>query len=91
MGIFNFFIVIPEITASLTFQPLVKHVFKNNPLYVVMLGGVCLLVAAALVAIVNDVSDRVPVASVISGDEHELLTTQVTAQPVPSTGLIDKE
>jgi maltose/moltooligosaccharide transporter len=91
MGIFNFFIVIPEITASLTFQPLVKHVFKNNPLYVVMLGGVCLLVAAALVAIVNDVSDRVPVASVISGDEHELLTTQVTAQPVPSSGLIDED
>ena len=40
MGIFNFFIVIPEITASLTFQPLVKYVFHNNPLYVVMLGGV---------------------------------------------------
>ena len=87
MGIFNFFIVIPEITASLTFQPLVKYVFHNNPLYVVMLGGVCLLIAAALVSIVRDVSDRVPVASVISGDEHEALTIPVTSQPVPSTGL----
>src|SRR4029078_12113866 len=27
MGIFNFFIVIPEIIASLTFQPLVRYVF----------------------------------------------------------------
>ena len=54
MGVFNFFIVIPNIIASLTFQPLVKHVFHNNPLYVVMLGGACLLVAAACVAIVRD-------------------------------------
>ena len=90
MGIFNFFIVIPEIIASLTFQPLVKHVFHNNPLYVVMLGGVCLLIAAALVAIVRDVSDRVPIDAMISADEHEPLTIPVTAQPVPSTGLIDK-
>jgi maltose/moltooligosaccharide transporter len=54
MGVFNFFIVIPEIVASLSFQPLVKHVFHNNPVYVVMLGGVSLLVAAALVARVTD-------------------------------------
>ena len=90
MGVFNFFIVIPEITAALTFQPLVKHVFNNNPLYVVMLGGVCLLIAAALVAIVRDVADQIPVGSVIHGDEREPLLTQGTAQPVPSTGLVDK-
>ncbi|HTG15635.1 MAG TPA: MFS transporter, partial [Blastocatellia bacterium] len=59
MGIFNFLIVIPEIVASLTFQPLVRHVFDNNPLYVVMLGGASLLVAAALVVRVRDVADRV--------------------------------
>src|SRR5436305_13413940 len=92
MGVFNFFIVIPEITAALTFQPLVKHVFNNNPLYVVMLGGVCLLFAAALtLLIVRDVADRVPLGAVLRGDQHEPLTTQVTAQPVPSTGLIDDE
>ena len=90
MGIFNFFIVIPEITASLTFQPLVKHVFHNNPVYVVMLGGVCLLIAAALVAIVRDVADRVPVDAVLSADEHEPLTVPGSVQPVPSTGLIDE-
>jgi maltose/moltooligosaccharide transporter len=91
MGVFNFFIVIPEIIAALTFQPLVKRVFNNNPLYVVMLGGACLLLAALLVSIVDDVSARVPVGDVIKGDEHEPLTTQVTAQPVPSTGLLDDE
>ncbi len=54
MGVFNFFIVIPEILASVTFQPLVKYVFHNNPLYVVMLGGASMLVAALLVARVQD-------------------------------------
>lgn len=54
MGVFNFFIVIPEIIASLGFQPLVKHVFHDNPVYVVMMGGVSLLIAAALVPRVQD-------------------------------------
>lgn len=54
MGVFNFFIVIPEILASVTFQPLVKHVFHSNPLYVVMLGGASMLVAALLVTRVED-------------------------------------
>ncbi len=67
MGVFNFFIVIPEIVASLTFQPLVKHVFQNNPLYVVMMGGASMLVAALLVVRVRDVgaeaaARRAPVA-----------------------------
>jgi maltose/moltooligosaccharide transporter len=89
MGIFNFFIVIPEIVASLTFQPLIKYVFNNNPLYVVMLGGACMLVAAALVTRVRDVGD-VPQQAVIAGDEHELFIPQGSVQPVPSTGLIDE-
>jgi hypothetical protein len=33
----------------------------------------------------------VPEAAVIEADEHELLTVQESAQPVPSTGLIDEE
>jgi maltose/moltooligosaccharide transporter len=92
MGVFNFFIVIPEITAALTFQPLVKYVFNNNPLYVVMLGGVCLLVAAALtLLLVKEAPEGAPTGAVIRGDQHEPLTTQGTAQPVPSTGLVDNK
>jgi maltose/moltooligosaccharide transporter len=89
MGVFNFFIVIPEIIASLTFRPLVKHVFNNNPLYVVMLGGASLLVAAALVGRVRDVADRSLPGAVIAADEREHFTVQESAQPVPSTGLIE--
>ena len=91
MGVFNFFIVIPEIIASLTFQPLVRHVFGNNPLYVVMLGGASLLAAAALVVRVTEVSREVPEADVIAADERASLLVQESAQPVPSTGLIDEE
>jgi maltose/moltooligosaccharide transporter len=48
MGIFNFFIVVPEILAALTFGPLVKNLLHGNLVHAVMAGGVCLLVAAIL-------------------------------------------
>ncbi|HEY9755809.1 MAG TPA: MFS transporter [Oculatellaceae cyanobacterium] len=54
MGVFNFFIVIPEIIASVCFQPLVKNVFHDNPMYVVMMGGSSLLLAALCVIRVED-------------------------------------
>jgi maltose/moltooligosaccharide transporter len=54
MGVFNFFIVIPEIIASLSFEKLVHNVFNNNPLYVVMMGGASMLIAAVLMVIVKD-------------------------------------
>ena len=54
MGIFNFFIVVPEILASLALQPVVKHLFNNDPVKVVMLGGASLLVAAIATQFVHD-------------------------------------
>ncbi len=48
MGIFNFFIVLPEILAALFFGPLVKNLLGGNLVYAVMAGGVCLLLAAGL-------------------------------------------
>lgn len=48
MGIFNFFIVLPEILAALTFGPLVKNYLGGNLVHAVMAGGVCMLIAAAL-------------------------------------------
>jgi maltose/moltooligosaccharide transporter len=55
MGIFNFFIVIPEILASIALEPIVKDVFGNNPVKVVMLGGASMLVAALCALRVKDV------------------------------------
>jgi maltose/moltooligosaccharide transporter len=48
MGIFNFFIVLPEIIAALTFGPAVKHFLGGNLVYAVMAGGVFMLVAALI-------------------------------------------
>jgi maltose/moltooligosaccharide transporter len=94
MGVFNFFIVIPEIIASLGFGPLIRAVFgegnPNAPVYVVMIGGVCLLIAAACVSFVRDVGSRdVPEAAVIAADAKTPLATSGSAQPVPSSGLVD--
>ena len=54
MGIFNFFIVIPEILASVFFGWIMNHVLHNNRLAAVVAGGLFLLVAAALMQRVTD-------------------------------------
>jgi len=95
MGVFNFFIVIPEITQALTFGPLIRGIFGENnprsPLYVVLVGGCFMLLAALLVTRVRDVADSgVPEQAVIDGDKDELFTVPESVQPVPSTGLSDK-
>ncbi|HXZ81561.1 MAG TPA: MFS transporter [Terriglobales bacterium] len=56
MGIFNFFIVIPEITASLAFGWVMLHLLHNNRLAAVITGGVFMVLAAALVLRVQDVA-----------------------------------
>jgi len=48
MGIFNFFIVLPEIIASLTFGWIMSNMLDNNRLTAVMIGGVLMLIAAFL-------------------------------------------
>lgn len=48
MGLFNFFIVIPEIIAALGFGWVMESVLDNNKLHAVMLGGALLVVAALL-------------------------------------------
>jgi len=96
MGVFNFFIVIPEIFQALTFGPLIRAVFgaenHNAPLYMVMLGGVFMLMAALLVTRVEDVGDlNVAEDLVLKADQKEAFTIPENVQPVPSTGLIDED
>lgn len=58
MGIFNFFIVIPEILASLFLGKIVQSIFGEGsieaPMYVVAAGGFSLLIAAFCVRFVDD-------------------------------------
>lgn len=48
MGIFNFFIVLPEIIASLGFGWLMKNVLGNNRMAALTIGGVLMIIAAAV-------------------------------------------
>jgi maltose/moltooligosaccharide transporter len=54
MGIFNFFVVTPEILASLFFGWIMTHFLHNNRIYAIIAGGVCMLVAAGLMQRVTD-------------------------------------
>jgi len=56
MGIFNFFIVIPEIIASLGFGWVMLHVLHSNRLAAVVTGGIFMLLAALLMRRVEDTS-----------------------------------
>ena len=91
MGVFNFFIVIPEITQALTFGPLIRGIFGANnprsPLYVVIVGGCFMIIAALLVMRVRDVGDNGPENGVLEADRNELFIVSESVQPVPSTGL----
>jgi maltose/moltooligosaccharide transporter len=91
MGVFNLFIVIPQIVMSLIVPNIFNSVLGADPRNAVVLGGISLLVAAASVVIVNDVHAPVPLSEVLGADATEHLTVQESAQAVPSTGLIDEK
>ncbi|MCB0753096.1 MAG: MFS transporter [Ignavibacteriae bacterium] len=54
MGIFNFFIVIPQITAAAILGFFVKNIFANEAIYALLLGGVSMIIAGILVLFVDD-------------------------------------
>lgn len=59
MGIFNFFIVIPQIINAIIGGPIVKYFYGGNPIYALLISGISLLIAAILVVRVKDVDDVV--------------------------------
>ncbi|MBI1931209.1 MAG: MFS transporter [Ignavibacteriales bacterium] len=54
MGIFNFFIVIPQITAAAILGFFVKSLFDNHAIYALILGGISMIIAGFLVLLVDD-------------------------------------
>ena len=58
MGIFNFFIVIPQILAATILGFLVKDVFNEQSIYALLTGGAAMIVAAILVLFVKDVASE---------------------------------
>jgi maltose/moltooligosaccharide transporter len=74
MGIFNFFIVIPEILASLFFGWIMAHLLHNNRMAAVVAGGFSMAIAAALMQRVVD-----PGAELVS---QSVQPVDVLASPV---------
>ncbi|GAA0872333.1 MFS transporter [Gangjinia marincola] len=48
MGVFNFFIVIPQIVAATILGFLVKELFNNEPVYALIVGGCAMILAGFL-------------------------------------------
>lgn len=54
MGIFNFFIVIPQIINALIGGPLVKYLYADNAIFALIMSGASFIIAALLVSRVKD-------------------------------------
>lgn len=54
MGLFNFFIVIPQIVAGIVLGAILKHYFNNQSVKGLMLGGACMVIAGLLTMLVDD-------------------------------------
>ncbi|MCO4820437.1 MAG: MFS transporter [Flavobacteriaceae bacterium] len=59
MGIFNFFIVIPQIINAIIGGPLVKYLYNDQAIFAIVMSGFSFLLAAALVYKVKDVDDLI--------------------------------
>lgn len=57
MGLFNFFITIPQIVNGLVSGPIIKSLFNSQAIYALIIAGVSLLIAAGAVYFVEDKGD----------------------------------
>lgn len=57
MGIFNFFIVLPQILNGIIGGPMVKYFYSNQAVFALVLSGISMIIAAFLVIRVKDVDD----------------------------------
>jgi maltose/moltooligosaccharide transporter len=55
MGIFNLTVVIPQIISGLLAGLILKHVFNNQAIYILVLAGICMIMGALTV---NRIKDR---------------------------------
>ncbi len=54
MGIFNFFITLPQILNGIVGGPMVKSIYNNQPVYAIVMSGIFMLCAAVSVIYVYD-------------------------------------
>ncbi|WP_309641790.1 MFS transporter [Flavobacterium sp.] len=56
MGVFNFFIVIPQLVAASILGFLVSKFFNSEPIYALLIGGASMIVAGVISLTINDKS-----------------------------------
>lgn len=59
MGIFNFFIVIPQIINGIIGGPLVKYAYNNHAIFALIVSGISFIIAGLLSFKINDKKDAV--------------------------------
>jgi maltose/moltooligosaccharide transporter len=64
MGVFNFFIVIPQIVAGTVLGFMLNHFFNGQSIYILVAGGVSMFIAGLLCLRVND-SDEVVIKQTV--------------------------
>jgi maltose/moltooligosaccharide transporter len=57
MGVFNFFIVIPQLVAAALLGFMVGKLFGSQPIFALVLGGISMIIAGLLVLLVDDQDD----------------------------------
>jgi len=60
MGVFNFFIVIPQIVAAAILGFFVNHVFNNQSIYALVVGGTSMIIAGLMNFFVREKGDETP-------------------------------
>ena len=60
MGVFNFFIVIPQILAAAILGFFVNHFFNNQSIYALVVGGVSMVIAGFMNFLVKDKAHETP-------------------------------
>jgi len=54
MGVFNFFIVIPQLVASAILGFVIKDMFHEQGIYALVIGGISMIIAGFLNFVVKD-------------------------------------
>ena len=63
MGVFNFFITLPQIVNGIVGGPIVKYFYGSQAIYSIVMAGIFLLIAAFCVRYVDDKDDVVSFGS----------------------------
>jgi maltose/moltooligosaccharide transporter len=59
MGVFNFFIVIPQLVASFVMGFVIKDIFHEQAIYALVIGGICMAIGGIMNFIVVDKDEKV--------------------------------